>query len=37
MKQVFFEFQINTNGQKFYEFTDEVIDWIKKKISKMGF
>ena len=36
MKQVFFEFQINTNGQKFYEFTDEVIDWIKKKNFENG-
>jgi|TARA_Y100000389_G_scaffold189225_1_gene212731 secondary thiamine-phosphate synthase enzyme len=30
MKQEFFNYQINTNGQKLYEFTNEVIDWIKK-------
>ena len=28
MKQDFFDFIINTNGQKLYEFTDEIIDWI---------
>ena len=31
MKQEFFDLKINTNGQKLYEFTDQVIDWIKKK------
>ena len=31
MKQVFYNLQINTNGQKLYEFTDETINWIKKK------
>ena len=30
MKQEFFNYQIDTNGQKLYEFTDQVIDWIKK-------
>ena len=30
MKQDFFDFKINTNGQRLYEFTDQVIDWIKK-------
>ena len=29
MKQEFFNLQITTNGQKLYEFTDEVINWIK--------
>jgi secondary thiamine-phosphate synthase enzyme len=36
MKQEFFDFKINTNGQKLYEFTDEIIDWIKKKNFKNG-
>jgi secondary thiamine-phosphate synthase enzyme len=30
MKQEFFNLQINTKGQKLYEFTDETINWIKK-------
>jgi secondary thiamine-phosphate synthase enzyme len=30
MKQEFFNYQIYTNGQKLYEFTDAVIKWIKK-------
>ena len=30
MKQVFYNLQINTNGQKLYEFTDKIIDWINK-------
>ena len=36
MKQDFFDFIINTNGQKLYEFTDEIIDWIKKNNFKNG-
>tara|TARA_B100001765_G_C19221113_1_gene213945 strand:- start:111 stop:530 length:420 start_codon:yes stop_codon:yes gene_type:complete len=36
MKQEFFNFQINTNGQKLYEFTNEAIDWIKKNNFKNG-
>ena len=36
MKQGFFDFKINTNGQKLYEFTDQVIDWIKKNNFKNG-
>jgi len=36
MKQEFFDFKINTNGQKLYEFTNEIIDWIKKKNFKNG-
>ena len=30
MKQEFFNLQVNTNGQKLYEFTDETINWISK-------
>ena len=30
MKQKFFNLEINTNGQKLYEFTDKAIYWIKK-------
>ena len=36
MKQEFFNFRINTNGQKLYEFTRETIDWIKKNKFKNG-
>ncbi len=36
MKQEFFDFKINTNGQKLYEFTDQVINWIKKNNFKNG-
>ena len=36
MKQVFYNLQINTNGQKLYEFTDETINWIKKNNFKKG-
>ena len=36
MKQEFFDLKINTNGQKLYEFTDQVIDWIKKNNFKNG-
>ena len=36
MKQVFYNLQINTNGQKLYEFTDKIIDWIKKNNFKNG-
>ena len=36
MKQEFFNLRINTNGQRLYEFTDQVIDWIKKNNLKNG-
>ncbi len=36
MKQEFFDFKINTNGQKLYDFTDQIKDWIKKKNFKNG-
>ena len=36
MKQEFFDFKINTNGQKLYEFTDQTINLIKKNNFKNG-
>ena len=36
MKQEFLNLEINTNGQKLYEFTDKAIDWIKKNKFKDG-
>jgi len=36
MKQKFFDLNINTNGQKLYEFTDQTIDWIKKNKFQNG-
>ena len=36
MKQEFFNLEIDTNGQKLYEFTDKAIDWIKKSKFKDG-
>ena len=36
MKQEFFDLKINTNGQKLYEFTDHVTEWIKKNNFKNG-
>ena len=36
MKQEFFDLEINTNGQKLYEFTDQVIEWVKKNNFKNG-
>ena len=30
MKQEFYSLQINTNGQKLYEFTDQTIQWISE-------
>ena len=36
MKQEFFNFQINTNGHKLYEFTHETINWVKKSKFKNG-
>ncbi len=36
MKQEFFNLEINTNGQKLYEFTDQTKRWIEKKIFKHG-
>ena len=36
MKQEFYNLQINTNGQKLYEFTDKTIKWINKNNFKNG-
>ena len=36
MKQEFFNLQINTNGQKLYEFTDQTLDWINENNFKNG-
>ena len=36
MKQKFFNFEINTSGQKLYEFTEQANDWIKKNCFKNG-
>ena len=36
MNQEFFNYQINTNGQKLYEFTNKVVDWIIKNKFNNG-
>ena len=36
MKQKFFDLIIDTNGQKLYEFTKQITDWIKKNKFKNG-
>ena len=36
MKQEFYKLEINTNGQKLYEFTDETIEWIENNNFKSG-
>ena len=36
MKQEFYSLQINTNGQKLYEFTNQTIEWINKNNLKNG-
>ena len=36
MKQVFYNLEINTNGQKLYEFTDKTIEWINNNNFKNG-
>ena len=36
MKQEFYNLQINTNGQKLYEFTNQTIEWINKNNLKNG-
>ena len=36
MKQEFYNFEIQTNGQKLYEFTDQTENWIKKNNFNNG-
>ena len=36
MKQEFYNLQIDTDGQRLYEFTNETKDWIKKNNFKNG-
>ena len=36
MKQEFYNLQINTNGQKLYEFTNDTIQWISQNKFKNG-
>ena len=36
MKQEFYNLQINTNGQKLYEFTNQTIEWINYNNFKNG-
>ena len=36
MIQKFYNLEINTNGQKLYEFTDDTIQWVKKSKFKQG-
>tara|TARA_B110001452_G_scaffold251622_1_gene240819 strand:+ start:521 stop:940 length:420 start_codon:yes stop_codon:yes gene_type:complete len=36
MIQKFFDLKINTSGQKLYEFTEEVVNWIKINNFKNG-
>ena len=36
MKQEFYNLQINTNGQKLYEFTEDTVHWIGQNNFKNG-
>ena len=36
MKQEFYNLQINTNGQKLYEFTNDTMQWISENNFKNG-
>ncbi len=36
MRQEFYNLQINTDGQKLYEFTDQTIQWIEENNFKNG-
>ena len=36
MKQEFYNLQINTNGQKLYEFTNQTMEWINNNKFKNG-
>ena len=36
MIQKFYNLEINTNGQRLYEFTDDTIQWVEKSKFKQG-
>ena len=36
MRQEFFSYQVNTNGQQLYEFTSEIVQWVNKNKFKNG-
>ena len=36
MKQEFYNLKIDTNGQRLYEFTDQILNWIEKNNFKNG-
>ena len=36
MRQEFFNYQVNTNGQLLYEFTSEIVQWVNKNKFKNG-
>ena len=36
MRQEFFNYQVNTDGQQLYEFTSEVVQWVNKNKFKNG-
>ena len=36
MRQEFFNYQVNTSGQKLYEFTSEIVQWVNKNKFKNG-
>ena len=36
MRQEFFYYQVNTNGQQLYEFTSEIVQWVNKNKFKNG-
>ena len=36
MRQEFFNYQVNTDGQQLYEFTSEIVQWVNKNKFKNG-
>ena len=36
MRQEFFNYLVNTNGQQLYEFTSEIVQWVNKNKFKNG-
>ena len=36
MRQEFFNYQVNPNGQQLYEFTSEIVQWVNKNKFKNG-